>query len=126
MLLTCHHVIPTEDDAKNACLYFGYTNGSKSFTACPASSILDTSGQWFWTDPTYRDRVSESLIGVQLPLPKFCLCIGLVLMFVALEFAILTTPKIVNLRKFLISSFYVLGINEVNHYNRYPGEVTKC
>ena len=62
MLLTCHHVIPTKDDAKNAYLYFGYTDGCKNPTACPASSILDTSGQWFWTDPTYRDLVSESEI----------------------------------------------------------------
>ena len=58
VLLTCHHVIPTEDDAKSACLYFGYTDNTKNPLPCNASNILDTSGRWFWSDPTYRDPVS--------------------------------------------------------------------
>ena len=58
VLLTCHHVIPTESDAKRAFFYFGHTDESKDPTDTPASNILDTSGQWFWTDPTYHDQVS--------------------------------------------------------------------
>ena len=56
VLLTCNHVIPTEEDAKSAQFYFGYTDGTtKELQGYQASSILDTTGQWFWSDPTYRD-----------------------------------------------------------------------
>ena len=55
VLLTCNHVIPTEEDAKCAMFYFGYTDVAKETRGYQGSSILDTTGQWFWSDPTYRD-----------------------------------------------------------------------
>ena len=62
VLLTCNHVIPTEDDAKSALLYFGYTDNSKEPSRCHARDILDTNGKWFWYDPTYRDSVSIQVV----------------------------------------------------------------
>ena len=59
VLLTCHHVIPTEKDATSANFYFGYTDDAKDPLPCPAANILDTSGQWFWTDPSYHNSVSR-------------------------------------------------------------------
>ena len=56
VLLTCHHVIPTESDAKKAFFYFGYTDVSKDPSPC--NNILDTSDRWFWCDPARRNSVS--------------------------------------------------------------------
>lgn len=58
ILLTCNHVIPTEDDAKSALFYFGYFDDTKDPLPYDGRKILDTTGQWFWSDPTYRDPVS--------------------------------------------------------------------
>ena len=62
VLLTCNHVIPTEDDAKSTLLYFGYIDKSKEPSRCHARDILDTNGKWFWYDPTYRDSVSVQIL----------------------------------------------------------------
>ena len=58
VLLTCNHVIPTEEEAKRALLYFGYTDDTREPSPLQATSILDTTGRWFWSDPAYYDQVN--------------------------------------------------------------------
>ena len=58
VLLTCNHVIPTEEDAKSALFYFGYTNETKEPAPYKGRTILNTNGKWFWSDPAYHDQVS--------------------------------------------------------------------
>ena len=58
VLLTCNHVIPTAEDAKSALFYFGYFDETRLPAPYKGSSILNTSGDWFWSDPAYHGQVS--------------------------------------------------------------------
>ena len=64
VLLTCNHVIPTQQDAMDAYFYFGYFDDAEDPVPIEACSILDTYDDWFWSDPAYSDQVSKwGLIG---------------------------------------------------------------
>ena len=58
VLVTCNHVVPTEDDARQSQFYFNYMNSEYDPLPYEASKILDMTGTWFWFDQDYHDSVS--------------------------------------------------------------------
>ena len=57
VLVTCNHVVPTEEDAKESQFYFNYMDTGHDPLPYEASKILDMTDSWFWFDQDYYDSV---------------------------------------------------------------------
>jgi len=57
VLVTCNHVVPTEEDAQESQFYFNYLDAGHDPLPYEASKILDMTGTWFWFDQDYYDSV---------------------------------------------------------------------